>query len=384
VDPCTVPGVTASTDISDSPPNVPATPALDINSLSVAEPYAGGPDDLVFTLQVGEAATAPPTTQWYILWNRPNPSPSADRNYVAAKTNATGAVSYEYGTVSPPNANLPTRVGAADDGSYDPTTGTIRIRIANSKIDGVAAGQTLTVLTARTFARPDGLPVTQTASADFTPPGQYNLVGNASCRSNAAPTATLLRSPDEGCVPLTVTFDGSPSTDSDAGDTIATYQFSFGDGSPDVIQSSPIVEHTYESSGDFAARLRVTDSRGKASLNVDLKTTQVEPCAIAEVSPLTWAAGSKDTLAWPPTADATAYRLYRGVPADLPHLLDASLDSCVRFEGAASTTGPVLTEVPPGGSFYWYLATGVRGTVEGSAGEATDGPRVVNAAGACP
>jgi PKD repeat protein len=302
---------------------------------------------------------------------------------VAAKTSATGVVSYEYGTISPPSANVPTRLGTANDGSYDPATGTIRIRIANSLIDGVAAGQTLSSLFARTFTRPDGLPITQTAAQDFTPNGFYNLVGNASCRANAAPTATLSRSPDEGCVPLTVTFDGSPSSDGDAGDTIASYQFSFGDGTPDVVQSSPTIEHTYTVAGDFAGRLRVTDSRGKSSLNVDQKTTMVEPCPIAEISSLLWA-GSKDALAWSTTADADGYRVYRGVAADLPHLLDATLDSCVRFDGTAASTGPVLTEIPPADSFYWYLTIGVRGSVIGEAGDASGGPRVVNAAGTCP
>jgi hypothetical protein len=383
-DPCTVPGVTAVTDTSDSPPNSPASPALDIKSVSVAEPYTGGADHMVFTLQVGEAAAAPPTTQWYITWNRPVASGSADRNYVAAKTSATGAVSYEYGTVSPPSQNIPTRLGAADDGSYDPTTGTIRIVIANSHVDGVGAGQTLLSLTARTFSRPDGLPITQTAAEDFSPIGQYNLVGNESCRPNAAPIATLSRSPDEGCVPLTVTLDGSPSTDSDPGDTIASYQFSFNDGSPDVVQSTPTIEHTYTASGDFAARLRVTDSRGKSSLNVDQKSTAVEPCAIGELTSLTWAAGSKDTLAWPSDPNATGYRVYRGVAADLPKLLDASIDSCIRFEGAGGSTGPVLTEIPAAGTLYWYLTIGVRGPIVGAAGDATAGPRIVNAAGTCP
>jgi PKD repeat protein len=378
-----VPGVTVAEDVADALPNVPATPAVDITSVSVAEPYSGAPDDLVFTLQVGEAATAPPTTQWYILWNRPTPSVSADRNYVAAKTSATGAVSYEYGTVSPPNANLPTRLGAANDGSYDPTTGVIRIRIANSLVDGVAAGQTLTTLTARTFSRPDGLPITQTAAQDFLPSGVYNLVGNESCRPNAAPTATLSRTPDEGCAPLTVELDGSPSSDTDAGDTIASYQFSFGDGTPDVVQSTPTILHTYAVSGDFAARLRVTDSRGKSSVNVDQKTTLVEPCAIAEIPSLTWSA-SKDGITWSSVADADTYRVYRGVATDFPALLDASLDACIRFESTDTSTGPVLTEIPPAGSLYWYLTIGVRATVEGSAGSASAGPRVVDPTGACP
>ena len=384
VDPCTLSGVTVSTDTSDSPPNLPATPAVDIKSVYVAEPYANGANQLIFTLQVGEAASAPPTTQWYIIWNRISPTGAADRNYVAAKTSAAGAVSFEYGTVSPPNANLPTRIGAADGGSYDPATGIIRIVVANSKIENVGAGQSLGGLTARTFARPDGLPVTQTASQDFSPSGTYTLVGNESCRANAAPTATLSRSPDEGCVPLTVTFDGSPSTDPDAGDTIASYQFSFGDGTPDVIQASPTIEHTYETSGDFGARLAVTDSRGKMSLNIDQETTAVEPCPIAEVGPLTWNAGSKDTLSWSPATNTTSYRVHRGIAAGLSHLLDATLDSCVRFEGAATTTGPVLSEIPPAGAFYWYLTVGARGPIDGDAGAATAGPRIVDASGTCP
>jgi len=56
----------------------------------------------------------------------------------------------------------------------------------------------------------------------------------------------------------------------------------------------------------------------------------------------------------------------------------------VRFDGSATSTGPVLTEIPPAGSFYWYLTIGVRSSVIGEAGNATAGPRVVDAAGTCP
>ena len=82
-------------------------------------------------------------------------------------------------------------------------------------------------------------------------------------------------------------------------------------------------------------------------------------------------------------SNATGYRVDRGTALDLPKLLDASLDSCVRFEGAGTSTGS-LTEVPADGSFYWYLVIGVRGSVAGDPGEATAGPRVVNAAGTGP
>ena len=465
-DPCAGPGTRVSTDASDSPPNVPPTPAVNISSLSVSEPYfADNSSKLVFTLQVGESTLPTPNSQWYILWNRTLPDSSFDRNYVAMKTDATGAPSFEYGKISPPNANLPTAGGSADDGSYDPATGTIRITISNSLIDGIGVSQTLTAMHARTFFnRANGTPVTQTSSSDFSPEGLYTLVGNASCRVNNAPTAAMTLTPTEGCVPLTVVLDGSPSTDPDTGDTIATYQFDFGDGTPAAIQSSPTVSHTYNSNGDYGARLHVTDSRGKISQNVDLRVVEVHgfpmatasgaaticsgastvlsgsggtscswspatglsdpascnptaspaqtttytltvrseegcssantsnvtvtvvPCAINEVGGLNWTAGGTSTLAWSTVPNATSYRLYRGIAADLPKVLTSDVDSCIRFEGTGTSTGPIHLESPASvsGRLYWYIVDGVDGPTEGPAGNATASPRILNASGPCP
>jgi hypothetical protein len=136
--------------------------------------------------------------------------------------------------------------------------------------------------------------------------------------------------------------------------------------------------------GYCAAGLRVTDSRGRGSLNVDQKTTMVEPCAIGEIDALAWADGSKDTLTWSAAANADGYRVYRGVAADLPNLLNSAIDSCVRFEGAATTTGPVLTEIPPVDTLYWYLTIGVRGPAVGAPGDASSGPRMIDSSGSCP
>jgi len=95
------------------------------------------------------------------------------------KTDAIGQVSFEYGGIAPPNLNTPTRLGAADAGSYDPASGTITITIANAKVDGVAAGSVLGALQARTFlARADGGPITQLQATDFGPIDLYILAGN--------------------------------------------------------------------------------------------------------------------------------------------------------------------------------------------------------------
>ena len=182
VDPCTLPGVLVSEDTSDAAPNSSPVPETDIKALYVAEPHqADGGHRLVFTVNVGPStsATAPASSQWYVIWNRPTPDATFDRNYVAMKTDAAGTPSFEYGKISPASANLPSRLGAADVGSFDQATGTIRIAISTDKIDGVSAGSVLSSLQVRTFlARPDGGPVTQLQSTDFGPIQSYSMVGN--------------------------------------------------------------------------------------------------------------------------------------------------------------------------------------------------------------
>ncbi len=90
----------------------------------------------------------------------------------------------------------------------------------------------------------------------------------------------------------------------------------------------------------------------------------------------------KGTTTWPANPGATSYRLYRGGAAELPALLTAAADSCLRYAGTA-TSAPA-PESPAAGGLYWYLVTGLNGTLEGPAGSATAGPRIVNSAGACP
>ena len=67
-------------------------------------------------------------------------------------------------------------------------------------------------------------------------------------------------------------FDASRSFDLDAGssdpqlrDTIVKYVFDFGDGTPPVASTTPVVTHQYAQGGQYGATLRVQDSRGKAS-----------------------------------------------------------------------------------------------------------------------
>ena len=289
VNPCAVPGVLVDNDVNPDGtdndagipgPGQPSDPRVNIRQLFIAEPFFGaGVNKLVFTLQLAPstgagATTPPPASQWYIVWNRQNPDPDFDRWYVAMKSDATGALSFEYGkfgvaTIGNPNVSTPMKLGDADSGTYDVATGVVTIVLSNSKAEDVTAGKSLAAINVRTYlARPDSGTKTQSTADDITSDGSYTLVGNAACALNQAPTAKLNATPVEGNPPLTVNFDGSASIDPDAGDSVASYTFSFGDGSPDVTQASPTISHTYKHGGQFFATLTVKDSHGLQSANV--------------------------------------------------------------------------------------------------------------------
>jgi hypothetical protein len=206
--PCDLPGLLVSNDLlqngtdNDSGVNTPVDPRVNAKQLFVAEPFvAAGTEQIFFTLQVAPstAGSAPPNSQWFIVWNREAPDANHDRLYVAMRTNISGTPSFEYGrfgvaldpTNPNQNANTPQFVGAADAGSsYNPLTGVILIKISNSKlrtIDGGASayqpGDDLSAVNVRTyFNRPDPGQRSQNNASDITPDGSpYILVGNASC-----------------------------------------------------------------------------------------------------------------------------------------------------------------------------------------------------------
>ena len=290
---CVVPGVEGVSDVGangsdlDGGQNVPPDPSVNIRELTVAEPYEGGAHQLTFTLQLRPGGTLAPDCQWYIIWNRKTiAADQSDRRFVAMKSDAIGTLSYVYGDfgpplpiggVPPPNANTPTPLGPADFGSFDPATGVLTIKLADSKADGtpLGAGDVLNALNVRTFyGRPDAGQKSQNNAADITDNSTYTLVGNEACFCfvDQPPVASLAASPTSGNVPLQVTFDASGSFDSDAGDGVASYTFTFADGSNPVTQASPIITHTYtqpSGSAPFFATVTVTDQKcGQPSLNV--------------------------------------------------------------------------------------------------------------------
>lgn len=183
------------------------------------------------------------------------------------------------------------------------------------------------------------------------------------------------------CVGGDIVFTASPS-----GSEPYTYQWT-----EDLVDIPNARSSTYTATKATASshtyNCRVTDAGGcAATLDSTASTatweaSTVPPETAAGPGPaneLMWS--TPEVVVWPTNPSAATYTLYRGVRADLPNLLDAAIDSCTRYEGAAATaTG--LTEVPLPGDFYWYVVTSTSiCAVEGPAGSS----RVVNGSGDCP
>ena len=98
---------------------------------------------------------------------------------------------------------------------------------------------------------------------NYTSGGQVRRI-ESTASSNRPPTARVTATPSSGALPLAVSFDGSTSTDPDAGDTL-TYVWNFGDGSAVATTASATTSHTYTTAGTFTATLTVRDNHGATS-----------------------------------------------------------------------------------------------------------------------
>ena len=82
--------------------------------------------------------------------------------------------------------------------------------------------------------------------------------------------------PYTGYVNQNLTFDGSASSDPNAGDSITSYQWNFGD---DNTGEGVTIGHTYTSEGNYTVELTVTDGNGEQTkiatyANIELEDSQ--------------------------------------------------------------------------------------------------------------
>jgi hypothetical protein len=259
--------------------NTPAPPGADLRQLRILQPFApNGIVKLIFQIQtdVGQDPQ-PPASGWFVSMKMPDgkvrgvrmvwrgPTPTFE-SYIANPS--TG------GTTDGRFSDAASIKPAEPESKYEAAKGLITIVVKASDLalnpGDVIAGFNSAV-TQSTDVANIGRGVTGTYDEmpdSLVHTGALTFGGNAPCAPNLAPTAKLVANPEQGNPPLTVNFDGSGSVDPDAGDSIASYTFSFGDGSPDVTQSSPTISHTYKHGGGFFATLTVKDTKGTQSANV--------------------------------------------------------------------------------------------------------------------
>jgi hypothetical protein len=203
-------GIVEATDPAGDQKGAPGNADLDVLSVSMADHVEGGDNKLVFKLKVADLSILVPNRQWRIIWNYPI-SPSASTltpftgSYYVGMNSDAGAATFEYGTVStveavPTNTSTPSKLGAADSGSFDPATGVITITVSASKVGAPNVGDIIGTLVARTFSGNGNETVKSQSAVDATAlagpvdpytGASYMVVGNLSCSSTTTPTPTL-------------------------------------------------------------------------------------------------------------------------------------------------------------------------------------------------
>ncbi len=205
--------------------------------------------------------------------------------------------------------------------------------------------------------------------------------GGGDTPSNIAPTAAITATPTSGKAPLTVALDGSGSRDTDG--TIASYTWSFSDGSPSL--TGVAVSKTFNTPGNVTVTLTVTDNRGAtgtATRGISV-TANAVPTATFTATPTSGrapllvsfdASGSRDTdgtiasYAWTFGDTGTG----TGVTPQHTYTTAGAFTATLTVtdnEGGTGTFSRVITVAPPLGN--------LRLTVEDSNGVAIAGARVV-------
>jgi PKD repeat protein len=107
--------------------------------------------------------------------------------------------------------------------------------------------------------------------------------------ANQRPTAVMSALPSTGTAPLTVTFDGRGSTDSDG--TVSSWAWNFGDGS---VGGGALITHVYSNPGTYTALLTVTDNSGASGTAT--RSIVVSAAAVPAPSNLTATAVTSNSI----------------------------------------------------------------------------------------
>jgi outer membrane protein assembly factor BamB len=102
---------------------------------------------------------------------------------------------------------------------------------------------------------------------------------------NHKPIASFTYVPEKPAVNEIITFDASSSYDPDARDSIVTYTWDFGDGTPKITETDPIITHAYGIGKTYTVTLNVTDTHGAFNLTSTNIKVYVHDVRIVKVEP---------------------------------------------------------------------------------------------------
>lgn len=259
--------------INPAPGGAGPTSQADITAISFS---ANSPATAITTRMALDNLTSVPSpgatfTVYYVVWT------STDGKTYAAEADVSPGplVAYGWGDFDPAKNQIGTYTSTT--GTFTPgVNGTITIDVPVSGVGSPAIPITdvngtpavrdpYGVTIAGEGAVGSGLVFTK--PMDRAPNADYGQSWAVCPPPNAAPTAALTATPSSGTAPLSVLLNGSGSSDPDAGDSVTSYTFDFGDGTAAVTQGSATASHTYSTPGTYGATLSVKDSHGEPSLN---------------------------------------------------------------------------------------------------------------------
>jgi len=239
-------------------------------------------------------------------------------------------------------------------------TMTFRVTARDNRSGGGGVAYASTQVTISAAAGPFAVTSPNTAvtwTAGTTQTVTWNVAGTSSAPINCAAVRILLSTDGGFTAPIVV----ASSTPNDGSENIVV---------PGIPTST--------------ARIRV-EAAGNIFFDIsNVNFTIACPAIPGEATSVLWTAASKSDLDWTALSGVSAYFVYRGAGADLPKLLDSSVDSCLR-SSVSTNRATGLSEVAPGSGFYWYLVRGANAcNQEGAAGNSSAGPEILNSSGNCP
>jgi len=278
---CTSPGISIAVDATGDAD----APNLDIVALGVSEPQDMD-GNLLMRLKVASLSPGPvPGHMYTVRFHLPTqPVGDASDTFVGMVQDGP-TVSFVYGSVDVTvvaltSATLYNVEGTLPGSSMAPD-GTINF-VVPRELFGLKAGDQLAnfIVNVHSGATSTGSHTqrSQTVLDDIAGTINYRLRDDKLCLPNTAPKAVLAISANQVAPGSKVTLDARGSNDAE--DSIVEYYFDFGDGTPALTTTQPMVEHVYAKEGFYRARALVKDERGLGSDNVAQQTLEITSKAV--------------------------------------------------------------------------------------------------------